>query len=333
MKILKGIGIILAVIIAILAIVPVFLSSNYSVSRDITINTSAEKAYNYLLSIQGSKDWSPWDEIDPNIKYSFEGTDKEIGSKLSWESENKNVGKGSMTLMNAEPNKMIELEIAMPEYASTSKSVYTIEEVAEGVKVTWTDSGQLNGYMMRWMGLFMDNMLGEMFETGLSNLKTKLEAMPASVMSNINRGYVSAQKVISIRETITQSQISAKLGELYGQLVAYAMATGVQQVNAPLCIYHHFSDESVEMEPAIPVNNLPPSKDNINAYEMPQRDVVSGTFSGAYDNLGAAHAEMNAWIKAKGYTINGSPWEHYITDPGMVKDTSAWKTVIYYPVQ
>ncbi len=333
MNILKRILLILLIIIGVLLIISFFLPSSYNVSRSVTINSSAERVYQVVLNMEESKNWSPWDDLDTNIRYTYEGENGVIGNKVSWESKNRNVGKGSMTLVGMEPNKRVDFEIAMVEYGSISSSVYTIEPEPEGVKVTWTDSGELKGFMMKYMGLFMDKMLGEMFEKGLKNLKAYVESIPTSVMSDISQGYVSSQNVISIRETVTSAEIGSKLGELYGQLTAFALVTGVQQVNAPLCIFHHYSSKSIEMEPAIPVNKLPDAKDNINAYVMPQRDVVSGTFTGSYDNLGAAHAEMNAWIKAKGLTINGSPWEHYVTDPGMVKDTAAWKTVIYYPVQ
>jgi hypothetical protein len=44
-------------------------------------------------------------------------------------------------------------------------------------------------------------------------------------------------------------------------------------------------------------------------------------------------ATLDKYIEDKGYTMNGAPFEQYITDPGMESDTSKWQTNIYFPVK
>jgi effector-binding domain-containing protein len=42
---------------------------------------------------------------------------------------------------------------------------------------------------------------------------------------------------------------------------------------------------------------------------------------------------MNIIKKNSITTVIGAPWEVYVTDPMVEKDTAKWQTDIYYPVQ
>jgi effector-binding domain-containing protein len=84
---------------------------------------------------------------------------------------------------------------------------------------------------------------------------------------------------------------------------------------------------------AIPVaaNAKVPSKYKVMQTEG--GDAVKGVYKGSYDKLQAIHDEMNTYIKYKNLTESGAPWEVYVTDPMMEKDTSQWITEVYYPIK
>jgi effector-binding domain-containing protein len=60
---------------------------------------------------------------------------------------------------------------------------------------------------------------------------------------------------------------------------------------------------------------------------------VKAVHTGAYEKLEATHNEINKYIEYKKLEISGAPWEVYVTDPGVEKDTTKWITEIYYPVK
>jgi effector-binding domain-containing protein len=62
-------------------------------------------------------------------------------------------------------------------------------------------------------------------------------------------------------------------------------------------------------------------------------NMVVASFYGPYEQTPAGHEAADAFIKANGKKIIGAPWECYVTDPMMEKDTAKWLTEICYPVE
>lgn len=175
MKILKWVGISLVSVIALALIAGLFLEKEYKVERTLVIKTDKATVINKLKSLKEFQLWSPWAELDPGQKNTFEGTDGEVGSKQHWEG-NEDVGKGTMTITNINESRVdYDLKFIEP-FESDSKSYYIAEETDGGVKVTWGMTGA-NPYPMNVMTAMMDmdGMIGKDFEKGLNKLKSQLE--------------------------------------------------------------------------------------------------------------------------------------------------------------
>ena len=57
-----------------------------------------------------------------------------------------------------------------------STGALTLEPASDGVKVTWTNEGNLGANPInRYFGFMMDKMMGPDFQTELNNLKQELE--------------------------------------------------------------------------------------------------------------------------------------------------------------
>ena len=54
---------------------------------------------------------------------------------------------------------------------------------------------------------------------------------------------------------------------------------------------------------------------------------------GPYELTAKAHTAIHEYIGAHNKKIIGAPWEVYVTDPGLEKDTAKWETDVYYPVE
>ncbi len=122
-------------------------------------------------------DWSPWVKKDPNMEKKITGTDGEVGAVSYWNG-NKEVGEGEQEITKIIPEERIESELRfLKPFASTSDAYLQIDEVdVTNSKVTWGFSGK-NKFPMSIMMLFMsmDKMVGKDFESGLSDLKSKLQ--------------------------------------------------------------------------------------------------------------------------------------------------------------
>ena len=116
--------------------------------------------------------------MDPNAKMEYTGTDGTEGFVSAWDSENKNVGKGSQTITKVTDGKRIDLAIHFIKPFEGNANAYIATDAASATqtKVTWSFNSKKN-YIMKVFCLFMnmDKMIGGDLQTGLDNLKVVME--------------------------------------------------------------------------------------------------------------------------------------------------------------
>src|SRR5262245_13323881 len=74
------------------------LPSAAVVTRSTEIAAPPEKVFAIVSDLHRLQEFSPWAELDPGTKYTHEGPATGTGQKVSWASENVNVGSGSQTI-------------------------------------------------------------------------------------------------------------------------------------------------------------------------------------------------------------------------------------------
>lgn len=152
------------------------MADTYTVARTTTINAPADKVYAQIVDFHNWRNWSPWDDLDPDMQRSYSGADAGVGAGYSW-SGNRKAGEGSMEITDTvEPSKVqIALEFLKP-FKSSSTTAFELKPQGGATEVTWTMTGPKT-LMTRVMGVFksMDTMIGPDFEKGLAKLKEATE--------------------------------------------------------------------------------------------------------------------------------------------------------------
>jgi hypothetical protein len=180
MKILKKILIVLVVLIAVLAIIGMFMSPKVRVERSMDMKASPDAVYNQVADLKMWDNWMPWNKMDPAMKKTYGEKTTGEGATYSWESTNKNVGKGSIVITKAVPNEMVETTLAF-EGQGTATGGYQIEKTDGGSKVTWSINMDMGANpFKRLMGSMMDKMMGPYFDQGLHSLDSASSAMPVT---------------------------------------------------------------------------------------------------------------------------------------------------------
>ncbi|HBC79926.1 MAG TPA: polyketide cyclase [Bacteroidales bacterium] len=177
-KILKIAGLILLFLIVIMLLVAAFAGKEYSVEREVTMNSPKQVVFDFAKYLKNQNKYSVWAKIDPNMKTEFRGTDGTVGFVSGWDSENKNAGRGEQEITGIEEGTRIDYELRFYEpMKSTDKAFMSFESVNDSVtSVRWGIYGKIK-YPMNLSLLFMDMdaMLGKDLEGGLKNLKLILE--------------------------------------------------------------------------------------------------------------------------------------------------------------
>ncbi len=177
MKALKIIGIALLVIVVLFVGIAFLISPEVNVERSIVINAPVELIFEQVNTLKNWEKWSPWHQIDPMMKLTYEGPESGAGAKYYWSSDDSNVGSGSLTIVESRPNTYIKTEMDFMEQGVGTAS-YRFEHSEDGVKLTWgMNSNMGNNPIMRYLGLFMDGLVGPDFEKGLNSIKMVVENM------------------------------------------------------------------------------------------------------------------------------------------------------------
>jgi len=176
MKVLKILGIGIAVILLMFVGVSFFLPDTYHVERTISINAEAAQVHRLTSDLQnGWPQWEPWGEADDSIQTTYGDVVAGVGARQFWSSKD---GDGTLTFTLCDAARGIEYDMAfnVDQYISKGKLIYTA--TATGTDVTWEMEGAVSGVTGKYFGYMIDSMVGPMFDKGLANLKTAVEALP-----------------------------------------------------------------------------------------------------------------------------------------------------------
>jgi hypothetical protein len=176
-KILVGLG----ALVAVLAVVVAMQPAAFSVERSETIRAPSSLLYGYIASPRAHEQWSPFMRMDPVQKNTYSGPASGVGAVCSWEGGA--AGEGRMTVVGTTPNQEVDvkLEFVKPMQA-TNRAVFTLVPAGgDATTVTWRMEGN-NGFVAKAVGLVMnmDTMVGGEFAKGLAALKTLAESGTAA---------------------------------------------------------------------------------------------------------------------------------------------------------
>jgi effector-binding domain-containing protein len=333
MKFLKRVAIILAVLVLVWIVLAFFGPKMIHVERSMVINTEASVPFEQINTLKNWKDWSYWDNIDTvNMKDTWEGPESGVGARHGWDSPDKNVGKGTLTITKSEPNKFVETELNF-DGMGTSIGGWKLADTAGGTKVT-TYMDMNIGFMMRPMMLFMnmDEMLGNDFEKTLTGLKKKCESMPKGPSYQMVEGDAQVMDYLSVREKVKSvADIGPTLGKLYGEIGEQMKKSKVDFAGPVFAIYHSFSDTAIDMEACVPVTaKVEKTEGRVKFNTSKPGKTVTVDYYGPYEGTEAAHGAIWTWAEKNGKQLEDAPWEIYVTDPGVEKDPNKVLTKIVY---
>lgn len=168
------------IIYAIAALLVIFFAGGYAlpekayVARQAVINASPDKVFAIVGDLKRSGEWSPWFALDPKMKVTIVGSAGK-DQKMSWASDDPNVGNGSQTTIDFEPNKRVVSSLDFGPMGQAVAALSLSDAAGQGTLVEWDFSTTLNNPVERWTGLMFDRWVGADYEKGLANLKALAE--------------------------------------------------------------------------------------------------------------------------------------------------------------
>ena len=153
------------------------MAKPYTVTRSTTIDAPAERVHALVADFHEWPQWSPWEDLDPQMQRTYSGAEAGTGAIYAWEG-NKKAGKGDMTITSDDPQQVdVDLHFEKP-FPSRSRIELVLTPTGDAsTAVEWRMHGELGG-IMRLFSIVksMDSLVGPDFEKGLARLKRVAEA-------------------------------------------------------------------------------------------------------------------------------------------------------------
>jgi len=171
MKIVKRILLVLLVLVLAAVVIGFLMPGSRKIERSVAMGVPATAIYGQINELKNWPNWSPWYKLDPNAKIVYSEPSSGLNAWYTWESDNKNVGKGKMTIVEVQDNGYIKTRLEF-DGMKEAYGYFRLEPQGESTQVTWgLDADFGNNPIFRLMGPMMDKMLGETFTQGLTASK------------------------------------------------------------------------------------------------------------------------------------------------------------------
>jgi len=169
----------LLVLLILLVVIGLLIPSSGRVERHIEIDASPAKVFPQVNSMRAFHAWSPWSALDPNTKYSFEGPESGIGSKMTWGREKENIGAGSQEIIRSTPDSEVVTDLNFGEDLGGRATFLLSPNEHGGTHIIWRFDAEFGWNLFdRYFGLILDGLLGGSYQDGLKTLKHRVESLP-----------------------------------------------------------------------------------------------------------------------------------------------------------
>jgi hypothetical protein len=147
------------------------LPSEVKVKRSITVQAPMDRVFEQVNDLRNWEKWSPWKRADPSMVMTFSNPPVGQNAFYKWESQNKRMGTGTMTLARVVNNEEIVTALESEDWGKAS-SRFAFTHKGDDIEVTWSMDNTVG--MLPWnkyFGMMMRGELKKQFDAGLKALK------------------------------------------------------------------------------------------------------------------------------------------------------------------
>jgi effector-binding domain-containing protein len=338
MKLLKITLAVLVLLALVFLLGGVLLPDRAGVVRSVVIDRPPAQVFAVVNDMSRFNEWSPWYPLDPEAVYRFDGPASGPGATMHWQGKAE-VGAGTLRIVDSQAPSRVATEVAFEGFGEPARAVVLIEPAGPGGStVSWEFDAPLSGPTARWFGLWLPGMVGDDYQTGLARLKALLEALPAVDLSamTVERQQVVAQDVIVLAGSAPvtdMAAVSAELGELYGELIAFAALNDLEIAGSPMTFTQTLDPDTWRFQAGLPVRLTGPLATTaaIELVRSHGGEALVFEHVGPYDGLAGARQQLEAWAASHGVRRAGPIQDIFVSDPG---DTApeALVTRLVYPL-
>ncbi|GAB3255941.1 GyrI-like domain-containing protein [Chitinimonas naiadis] len=142
----------------------------------------------------------------------------------------------------------------------------------------------------------------------------------------------SRQLTAVIHLTIPREEIRNVMGPGIGELMSTVAAQGIATAGAWFCHHFRMDPQTFDFEIGVPVAAAVQPTGRVKGSELRAATVARTVYHGAYEGLGPAWGEFEAWITINGHKSAPDLWECYVVGPESSPEPANWRTELNRPL-
>jgi len=154
------------------------MPGNLTVERSTVIAAPTAAVFPEVNNLKKWDAWSPWAKKDPAARTTYSGPPEGKGAHFGW-AGNKEVGEGSMTILDAKPDESIDIRLVIKTpFPGESNVSFRFAPEGDKTRVTWRldcEQGIVERAITTAMRVDVARMIGTEYEKGLASLKAVVE--------------------------------------------------------------------------------------------------------------------------------------------------------------
>lgn len=144
--------------------------------------------------------------------------------------------------------------------------------------------------------------------------------------------HTTGQLTALIHLTIPRSEMRSVMGPGISEVMAAVQAQGIGPAGPWFTHHLKMDPETFDFEICVSVTAPVVAVGRVIAGEMSAVKVARTVYHGAYEGLGAAWGEFNAWIAANGHEPRPDLYECYVAGPESSPNPDNWRTELNRPL-
>jgi len=334
MKVLKWILIVIAVIIAAILIMAIFLPKEVSVSSSIEINKPLPQVFHSIAMFTERQDWDPWVSEDSTTKVIINSKEGYTGSTYEWEGES--VGIGKMEVASVDYPNQITSYLWFGNQPDTSVITWELNGEGNSTDVTWGFQADAPYPIGRLLLNLMKGGLKSDFDKGLTKLKKYLEGKDThlSTLSDITETQIPEKIAMVCKTSGTMDEIVVQMGDMFNDVMRAIEEQNLQMTGPPFSYYTDYNpeDETTTMYCGIPVAEAGQPTEKVAAVTFPASKAIMAVHAGPYEEFERSYNKMMEYVENNNIPVNWNAMEVYLNDPMKVKFPALYRTEIYFEV-
>ncbi len=166
----------LAGLFLVVSIIGLLIPGSVKISRAVQIDAAPDSVLMALKDVQHWNEWLPWIVADSGAIVQFSAVTNEPGAFVRWQGmDEKNAGTITITAIDTQTIYVLHQLKGMNDAKGVFRVVSSTQSSSQ-TEVQWLMDYQLKWYPWeRFLGIFMDHMLGPVLDQGLQNFKNSVE--------------------------------------------------------------------------------------------------------------------------------------------------------------